>query len=56
MMKLETIELLLKLYYLLTVCRHAGVMTVRLPHELVDDELRVVIDAKPLDPELSGDA
>jgi hypothetical protein len=39
MMKLEAIELLLQLPDLLSVCRHMGVTSVRLPHDLVDDEL-----------------
>jgi hypothetical protein len=55
-MKFKTIELLLKLSYLLAVCRHAGVMAISLPHDLVGDELRVAVDVKPLDPELSGNA
>jgi hypothetical protein len=56
MMKLETIELLLQLSNLLSVCCHAGVTVVRLPHDLVDDELRVTADVKPQDIELVGDA
>jgi hypothetical protein len=56
MMKLKTVELLLQPPNLLSVCRHVGVIAVRLSHELVDDELRVTVDVKPLDPELSGDA
>jgi hypothetical protein len=55
MMKFKSIELLFKLSYLLMVCCHAGVMTIRLPHDLVDDELGVATDVKPLDPELDGD-
>jgi hypothetical protein len=31
-------------------------MIVRLPDDLVDDELRVTTDVKPLDPKLDGDA
>jgi hypothetical protein len=56
MMKFETIKLLLKLSYLLEVCRHAGVAVIWLPHDLVNDELRVTVDVKPIDPELSEDA
>jgi hypothetical protein len=52
----ETVKLLFKLSYLLLVYRHAGVMAIRLPHDLVDDELRVTTEVKPLDPELDGDA
>jgi hypothetical protein len=55
LMKIETIELILKLSNLLLVCHHAGVAAVRLPHDLVDDELRVTVDVKPLDPELNDD-
>jgi hypothetical protein len=40
----------------MSVCRHAGVMAVRLPHDLVDDELRVTVDVKPLNPKLGSDA
>jgi hypothetical protein len=54
--KFETIELLLKLSILLTVCLNAGVVAVRFPHDLVDDKLKVTADVKPLDPELDGDA
>jgi hypothetical protein len=54
MMKFETIKLLLELSDLLSVCRHAGVMAVRLPHDVVDDELEVIADIKPLDLELGG--
>jgi hypothetical protein len=42
--------------YLLPVCGHAGVMAVRLSHDLIDDELRVSTDRKPLNPKLGGDA
>jgi hypothetical protein len=56
MMKIETIELLIELSDLLSVCHHAGVMAVRLPHDLVDDELRVIADLNPMDPELDSDA
>jgi hypothetical protein len=53
-MKIEIIEFLLKLPYLLAVCRHVGVTLIRLPHDLVADELRVTVDVKPLDLKLSG--
>jgi hypothetical protein len=56
MMKLETIKLLLQFPNLWTVCHHAGVMVVRLPHDLIDDELRVTMNIKPLNPKLSCDA
>jgi hypothetical protein len=55
MMKLETIELLLQFLNPMSVCRHEGVMAVRLPHDMVDNELRVTVDVKPLNPELGGD-
>jgi hypothetical protein len=54
MMKFKAIELL-TISYLLAVCRHAWVMTIRLPHDLVDDELRATVDVEPLDPELDSD-
>jgi hypothetical protein len=53
-MKFETIKLL-KLSYLLMICHHVGVVTVRFPHDLIDDELSVAADVKPLDPDLGGD-
>jgi hypothetical protein len=53
--KYKAIEFLLKLSDLLSVCHHAGITAIRLPHDLVDDELRIVMDVKPLDPELGGD-
>jgi hypothetical protein len=56
MMKFKVVELLLELPYLLVVCRHAGITTIRLPHDLVDDELRVPMDVESLDPELGSDA
>jgi hypothetical protein len=56
MTKFKAIELLFMLSNLLTVCCHVGVMIVRLPDDLVDDELRVTTDVKPLDPKLDGDA
>jgi hypothetical protein len=39
MMKFKAVEFLLKLPYLLAVGCHEGVMTVRLPYHLVDDDL-----------------
>jgi hypothetical protein len=44
MLKLETIDFLLRPYYLLPVGRHVGVVAVLLSHHLVDDELRVSPD------------
>jgi hypothetical protein len=55
-MKFKTIELLLYLSNLPSICRHAGVVVVRLPHDLVHNEPEVTMDVKPLDPELRGDA
>jgi hypothetical protein len=55
-MKLKTIDLLLQLPNLLSVCHHVGNMAVRLPHDLVYDELRVTVNARPLNLELGGDA
>jgi hypothetical protein len=54
-MKLKTIELL-QFSNLLSVCCHAGVTAVRLPHDMVDNELRVSTNVKPLNPEPGGDA
>jgi hypothetical protein len=56
MMELEIIKLFLQPPNLLSICHHARVMAVRLSHDLVDDELRVTVDMKPLNPEFSGDA
>jgi hypothetical protein len=53
MMKFKTIKLLLKLSYLITVCRHEGVLAVQLPDDLVDDKLKVTTDVKLLDLELA---
>jgi hypothetical protein len=55
-MEFEVIKFLLELSYLLAVCRHARVAAIQLSHDLVDDELGVVMDVKPLDPEIDGDA
>jgi hypothetical protein len=55
-MKLEAIEILLHFPNLLSLCRHAGVTTVQLPHDLVDNGLRVTAVVKSLNPELGGDA
>jgi hypothetical protein len=56
MMKFKVNELHLELSYLLTVCHHAGVTTIRLPCVLVDDDLRVTTNVKRLDPKLDSDA
>jgi hypothetical protein len=56
MMKFKAVELLLEFPYLLAVYRHAGVAIIRLPHDLIDDELRVLMDVEPLDPDLDSDA
>jgi hypothetical protein len=55
MMKLKTIELF-QFPNRLSECCHVGVMTVRLPHDLFDNELRVATDVKLLNPKLDGDA
>jgi hypothetical protein len=55
MVEHETIDLLLSLPNVLPVFCHAGVMAIRLSHDLVDDELRVTTDVKPLNPKLDGD-
>jgi hypothetical protein len=56
MMELKIVELFLQPSNLLSVCHHVGVTAVQLSHDLVDDELRVATDVKPLDPEPGGDA
>jgi hypothetical protein len=56
MMMLETIELLLELSDLLSVCHHEVVAAVQLPHDLVDNKLRVATDVKRLEHELDSDA
>jgi hypothetical protein len=55
-MELETVELFLQPSNLLSICCYVGVVAVRLSHDLVEDELRVTMDVKPLNPELGGDA
>jgi hypothetical protein len=54
MVQLKDVKFLLQLSYLLPVCSHAGVMTVRL--SLIDNELRVFTNVKPLNPKFGGDA
>jgi hypothetical protein len=54
MVKLEAVKFLLQLSYLLSVCIHAGVTTIRLFHDLIDDEPRVSVDIKPLNPMFGG--
>jgi hypothetical protein len=56
MMELKIVKLFLQPPNLLSICHHERVMAVRLSHDLVDDELRVTVDVKPLNPEFSGDA
>jgi hypothetical protein len=56
MMELKTVELFLQPPNLHSICHHARVAVVRLFHDLVDDELRVTTDVKPLNPKLDGDA
>jgi hypothetical protein len=48
MMKFKTIKLLLEFPYLLTVCCHVGVVTIQILHDLIDDELRVPMDAQAI--------
>jgi hypothetical protein len=55
-MELETIKLLLQPPNLLSVCLHAEVMAIQLSHDSVDNELRVAMDVKPLNPKLSSNA
>jgi hypothetical protein len=56
MIKFKTIKHLHNLSYLLVVCRHVATVTVQFPLNLVDNEFRVAMDVKPLDPELGNDA
>jgi hypothetical protein len=56
MVELKVVKFLLQLPNLLSVCSHAGVMIVWLSHDLIDDELRVFADVKPMNPKFSGDA
>jgi hypothetical protein len=56
MMKLETIKFFLQPSYLLLVGHHAGVTIVRHSHYLLDHELRVSTEVKPLNPEFGSDA
>jgi hypothetical protein len=53
MVELEAVKLLLQLSNLLPLCSHAGVTTVRLSHNLIDDEFRVSADVKP-NPKFGG--
>jgi hypothetical protein len=53
--ELIAVKFLLQLLNPLLVCIHPGVTTVRLSHDLVDDELRVSVDVKPLNTKFSGD-
>jgi hypothetical protein len=55
-MRFKTVELILELSYLPVICRHAGVTAIRFPHDLVDDELRVLADVEPLNPKHDGNA
>jgi hypothetical protein len=55
MVELKAIKLL-QLPNLLPVWRHSSVAAVQLPHDLVDNELKVTANIKPLDPKLDGDA
>jgi hypothetical protein len=54
-MELKAIELFLQHPNLLSICRHVGVATVQLSHHLVDDEIRVTVDVKSLNPEFGSD-
>jgi hypothetical protein len=40
----------------MSVGHHVGVVIVRLSHYLIDDELKISVDVKPLNPKFSGDA
>jgi hypothetical protein len=55
-MELKTIKFLLQPSYFLPVGCHAGVVTFRLSHYLIDDKLRVSANVKPLNSKFGGDA
>jgi hypothetical protein len=56
MVELDDIKFVFQLSYLLLVCNHVGVITVQLSHDMIDDELRVSVDLKPLNPMFGGNA
>ena len=56
MIELETIEFVLEAAYCVAVRLHLRVVTARLLHYLVDDELRVTARVEAFDAELDGDA
>ena len=56
MMQFDPLELVLELARLLAVCCHERALARRLLHDLVDDQLQVVMDIQPRSAELNGDA
>ena len=52
----EAVEFVLQPLDFLAVCSHLGVMTARLLHDLVDDQLGVTPDVEASDAQLDGDA
>ena len=52
----EAVELIFEAAYCIAVCLHLWIVTARLLHYLVDDELRVTAHVETFDAELDGDA
>jgi hypothetical protein len=55
-MDLKAVKFLLQLPNLLPICSHAGVTIVRVYHDLIDDNLRVSMDVKTLNPKFINNA
>jgi hypothetical protein len=53
--ELKAIEFLLQLPNLLPLCVHVGVTTISHSHKLIDDELKVSADLKPLNTKFGDD-
>ena len=56
LIELETIELVHQLVDFSAICSHLSTVAAQLLHDLVDDQLGVTLDVKPLDTQLDGDA
>ena len=56
MIEFEAIEFVLQSSDFLAVRSHLGVMTARLLHDLVDDQLGVAPDVEASDAQLDGDS
>ena len=55
-MQLDPLEFVLELAHLLAVCCHEGDFAGGLLHDLVNDQLRVIMDVESCSVELDGDA